>query len=56
MQIKLPLAKIAQLIVKLVKASKGGITKEEAAELGLELLDLVVALLGEEIVIPLIKK
>lgn len=40
--VKVPWAKVAMLIVTLVKSAKGGISKEEAEELLEQLSDIIV--------------
>jgi hypothetical protein len=53
MKIKVPVAKLVTLIGHLISYAKDGISKEEAAALGVELLGIAASLLGDEIVLPL---
>lgn len=53
MKIKVPVAKLVALIGHLISYSKDGISKEEAASLGVELLSIAASLLGDEISIPI---
>ena len=39
--------KLVKLIVKTIKYSKGGLTKDERRELGLDLLELAYEVLGD---------
>lgn len=44
---KIPFVELSALIIKTIKLSKGGLTKEEAKELAQDLIDLGQKLLGE---------
>ena len=44
---KIPLLEVSALIIKTIKFTKGGLSKEEAKELAQDLIDLGQKLLGE---------
>lgn len=56
MKVKIPIARLIALVGKLIKAAKGGISKEEAEELGHDLLEIALSILGDtlpkEVTIP----
>lgn len=49
MKVKIPVTKLLGLLGKVIAASKGGISKDEAQMLGNELLEIALDILGKSL-------